>query len=51
MNTMDLLELIGQTPDKYVLDVADPVKKRIPAKRIGMILNDLQVERGAAKWN
>ena len=37
MNTMDLLELIGQTPDKYVQDVADPVKKRTPAKRIWLI--------------
>ena len=37
MNTMDLLELIGQTPDKCVLDAADPVKKRIPAKRIWLI--------------
>lgn len=37
MNTMDLLELIGQTPDKYVLDAEDPVKKRTPAKRIWLI--------------
>lgn len=37
MNTMDLLELIGQTPDKYVLDAADPVKNRIPTKRIWLI--------------
>lgn len=37
MNTMDLLELIGQTPDKYVLDAAGLVKKRAPAKRIWLI--------------
>ena len=37
MNTMDLLELIGQTPEKYVLDAADTAKKRIPAKRIWLI--------------
>ena len=37
MNTMDLLELIGQTPDKYVLDAAGLGKKRAPAKRIWLI--------------
>ena len=37
MNTMDLLELIGETPETYVLDAADTAKKRIPAKRIWLI--------------
>ena len=37
MNTMDLLELIGETPERYVLDAGDPEKKRIPAKRIWLI--------------
>lgn len=37
MNTMDLLEVIGETPERYVLDAGETEKKRTPAKRIWMI--------------
>lgn len=37
MNTMDLLELIGETPERYVLDAGETEKKRTPAKRIWLI--------------
>ena len=37
MNTMDLLELIGETPEQYVLDAGGIVKWRAPAKRIWLI--------------
>ena len=37
MNTMDLLELIGETPEQYVLDAGEIIKRRAPAKRIWLI--------------
>ena len=37
MNTMDLLELIGETPEKYVLDAENAAVKKFPAKRIWLI--------------
>ena len=37
MNTMDLLELIGETPERYVLDAETITAKKLPAKRIWLI--------------
>ena len=37
MNTMDLLELIGETPQQYVLDAENTAVKKLPAKRIWLI--------------
>ena len=37
MNTMNLLELIGETPLQYVLDAENTAAKKLPAKRIWLI--------------
>ena len=33
MNTMDLLELIGETPETYVLDAENTTARKLSAKR------------------
>ena len=37
MNTLDLIELIGHTPDQYLLSTMEETRKRLPAKRIWLI--------------